>query len=434
MSISMSETPEKLGKYEILGVAGRGGMGTVYVGHDPFIDRKVAIKVCPVGDEDDTEARLARKMFFNEAQSAGVLDNPNILRVYDAGEVGGDPYIVMEYVEGAQTLKDYCTPEKRLPLESALRVLHQCAKALDYAHRRGVTHRDIKSANIMLNAEGDAKIGDFGIAQRNVSDQTQVLGMFGSPTYMSPEQARDDELTHQTDLYSFGVVMYEVLAGRPPFRARGFSGLLNKIMNEDPPPLAELRPDLPERLVEIVGRAMEKSLDRRYETGAEVAADISLVIESLKRPAPTQRELSQEEKFELARGLAFFNDFSDAEVNEVLDVAEWERYSSGDSLICEGALEQSFFLVAAGDLSVQVTGKTIASIGKGECVGEMGYLAETRRTATVTADSDAVVVKIDSALIEWASIPCQMRFNRAFMQVLIRRLADTSSRLAQRLG
>lgn len=153
----MSETPQKVGKYEILGIAGRGGMGTVFIGHDPFIDRRVAIKVCPVGDPDDTTSRLTRKMFLNEAQSAGVLDNPNILRVFDAGEVDGDPYIVMEFVEGAETLKDYCIPDNMLPVAQAVSILHQCAKALDYAHRRGVTHRDIKSANIMLNAEGGAQ-------------------------------------------------------------------------------------------------------------------------------------------------------------------------------------------------------------------------------------------------------------------------------------
>ena len=213
----MSETPQKVGKYEILGIAGRGRMGTVFIGHDPFIDRQVAIKVCPVDDPGDTSSRLARNMFLNEAQSAGVLDNPNNLRVFDAGEVDGDSYIVMEFVEGAQTLKDYCTEEKRLPVAQAVWILHQCAKALDYAHRRGVTHRDIKSANIMLNVEGEPKIGDFGIAQRAVSDATQVMGMFGSPTYLSPEQARDDDLTSQTDIYSFGVVMYEVLAGRRHF-------------------------------------------------------------------------------------------------------------------------------------------------------------------------------------------------------------------------
>ena len=129
----MAENPDKVGKYEILGVAGRGGMGTVYIGHDPFIDRKVAIKVCPVGDHSEKNARLARKMFFNEAQSAGVLDNPNILRVFDAGETDGDPYIVMEFVEGAETLKDHCDPEKLIPLDQAIRIFH-------HARRRSTTH------------------------------------------------------------------------------------------------------------------------------------------------------------------------------------------------------------------------------------------------------------------------------------------------------
>lgn len=429
----MSELPEKVGKYEIVGVAGRGGMGLVYIAHDPFIDRKVAIKVCPVGDEDDTSARLARKMFFNEAQAAGVLDNPNILRVFDAGEVDGDPYIVMEFVEGAKTLKDYCAPEKVLPIEAAVRVLHQCAKALDYAHRRGVTHRDIKSANIMLNSEGEAKIGDFGIAQRALSDQTQVMGMFGSPTYMSPEQASDADLTSQTDLYSLGVVMYEVLAGRPPFRARGFSGLLNKILHEDPPPLKDFRADVPDAMLGIISRAMAKRVEDRYKTGAEIAADLAMVMENLKYPVQQRRELSQEEKFTHARELSFFNDFSDSELEEVLYVAAWESYSAGESIIKEGEMEQSFSVIVGGEAAVHVGEKCIAELGKGDCVGEMGYLTAEKRSASVVAEGDLMLLQIDSALIEWASIPCQMRFNKAFVKVLIKRLGETSSRLAQQV-
>ena len=428
----MSEIPEKIGKYGILGIAGQGGMGTVYIGHDPFIDRKVAIKVCPVGDDpDETNSRLTRKMFLNEAQSAGVLDNGNILRVFDAGEVDGDPYIVMEYVEGAETLKDYCEPEKLLPLEQALHILNQCAKALDYAHRRGVTHRDIKCANIMLNSEGEAKIGDFGIAQRAVSDSTQVMGMFGSPTYMSPEQARDDELTSQTDIYSFGVVMFEVLAGRPPFRARGFSGLLNKILHEDPPNLQEFRPEVPNDLAAVVYRAMDKTLEQRYQTGAEISAELTVIMDNLKYPFRPQSEMSAEQKFELVRKLNFFNDFSDSEVEEVLDVAQWENFSAGGRIMSEGDDEWSFSIILSGDVSIRVGAKTIASLRKGDCVGEMGYLAEDKRTASVVADGDVSLLKIDLALIEWASIPCQMRFNKAFMRVLITRLADTSRTLAQ---
>ena len=248
---------------------------------------------------------------------------------------------------------------------------------------------------------------------------------------LSPEQASDDDLTHQTDLYSFGVVMYEVLAGRPPFRARGFSGLLNKILNEDPPDLKEFRPEVSDELAAIVYRAMAKPLDKRYQTGAEIATELAVIMDNLKYPTRSRQELSSEQKFELARQLEFFNDFSDAEVEEVLEVALWETFSDGERIMAEGDLEESFSIILSGDVSIRVGEKPIASLTKGDCVGEMGYLAEDKRTASVVAAGDVSLLKIDLALIEWASIPCQMRFNKAFMRVLINRLAHTSRKLAQ---
>lgn len=433
----MAKTPEKVGKYEILDVAGQGGMGTVYRAHDPFIDRDVAVKVCPVGSAtgavSDTQSRLTKKMFFNEAQAAGHLEHTSILRVYDAGDMDGDPYIVMEYVEGAKTLKDHCQPESLLPIETAVRIFHECARALDYAHRRGVVHRDIKPANIMLNREDEVKIGDFGIAQRALADQTQVMGMFGSPSYMSPEQARDEDLSPQTDLFSLGVVMYEALAGKQPFRARGFSGLINKILTEEPEPIRSLRPEIPAELAEIVERALEKTLDARYETGGEIAADLAAVFDSLREPVK-DKDLSEEEQFTVARDLAFFNDFSDSELQEVLDVALWDRVRAGETVMAEGDTERSFSVVVAGELNVCIEGQTIATLGKGACVGEMGYLSEAKRTASVMARDDALLLKVDAALMEWASIPCQMRFTKAFTQVLIERLGTTSVTLAGHLA
>jgi len=201
----------------------------------------------------------------------------------------------------------------------------------------------------MLNAEGEPKIGDFGIAQRTVSDSTQVVGMYGSSTYMLPEQARDDDLTPQTDLYSFGVVMYEVLAGRPPFRARGFSGLLNKILNEEPPYLKEFRPEVSDELVAVVNHAMSKSLDDRYQTAAEIAA----VMEELKYPSQVSQELSVAEKFALVRPLAFFSDFSDDEVEEVMAVALWESFNDGEMIMPEGQNDSSFAIILSGEVPNQ---------------------------------------------------------------------------------
>lgn len=426
----MPDHPEKIGKYTVLGLAGRGAMGSVYIGYDPFIERKVAIKVCSLSTEGDSNARLARKLFFNEAQSAGNLDNPHILRVYDAGEVNGEPYIAMEYVQGSQTLKSYITPEHLLPVESVLRMIHQCAKALDYAHRRGVTHRDIKPANILLTQEGEVKLGDFGIAQQTHTDKTQILGMFGSPRYMSPEQARDDVLTPQTDIYSLGVVLYELLCGRPPFTAGGIPQLIRMVLYEEPTPLREVRPDIPERLAAIVHRALEKDLAKRYRTADEMAADLAMLYEDLNRPP---QELSEEERFAAARSLRFFNDFSDSELEEVLAASAWESYAPRQRIIAEGTAEHAFFIIVSGDVAVTIEGKTIARLTKGDCVGEMGYLQKTKRSASVDSEGDVVVMKIDSSLMEWASIPCQMRFRKVFEEVLIERLARTSLELAKHL-
>ena len=256
----MSENPKQIGKYSVLDVAGHGNVGVVYSGYDPFADRKVAIKVCAADDRSaDGAARLFRKMFFNEAHTAALLDHPNILKIYDAGEEAGEPYIIMEYVEGGRTLKYYCDQTRLLPVERVIEIGFKCAKALDYAHRRGVIHRDIEPSNIMLTKNGDVKIGDFGIAQRTQGDVTQVLGIVGSALYMSPEQACEEDVNTQTDLYSLGVVLFELLTGRLPFESVRFSTLIQQVIYEIPPTITSLRSELPETLAKVVAKALEKN-------------------------------------------------------------------------------------------------------------------------------------------------------------------------------
>ena len=161
----MQELPAYIGKYRILGLAGKGGMGAVYIAHDPVVDRKVAIKVATISeDQFGGNLQTVRRLVFNEAQAAGALDDPDILTIYDAGDADGRFFIAMEYVEGARTVQDYTKPDRLAPVETVLKMVGQCADALDYAHRRGVTHRDIKPANIMLTTAGEVKIRDFGIA------------------------------------------------------------------------------------------------------------------------------------------------------------------------------------------------------------------------------------------------------------------------------
>jgi serine/threonine-protein kinase len=204
------------------------------------------------------------------------------------------------------------------------------------------------------------------------------------------------------------------------------------ITTKDPTPIRDVRPEVSEALAAIVHKAMARPLDQRYQTGAEMAEDLARLLDEMARPAHT--ELSDEEKFERARALSFFNDFSDAELEEVLDVGTWEHFAPGAVLIREGEREQSFFVLAYGDVSIAVDGKEVGVVEKGECVGELGYLAAVDRSATVSARSDVGAIKIDAALMEWASIPVQMRFNKAFQSVLIERLARTTRELAKHLG
>jgi len=419
--------PEKIGKYEIVEVAGSGAMGDVYVAYDPFIDRTVAIKVC-THDDGSESARIARKLFVNEAQAAGALDHPNILRIYDAGEENGQPYIVMEYVAEAQTLRSYCTPKNLLPIPRVIQIIRQCAEALEYAHSRGVLHRDIKPANVMLTRDGQVKIGDFGIAKRMSSEDTGTRRIVGSPRYMSPEQVNDQAVTLQTDLYSLGVSMYELLTGKPPFTARGLSQLIMMIRCEEPTPLRARRAEIPEPLEAIVTRAMEKSLEWRYQSGAEMAADLTTLYEQIQ-----QQEiiLSPGQRFSVVRGLRFFGEFSDDELREVLDVAVWEQYPSGSHMITEGSLEKSLYVLVTGEVAISVGERIVGTLGEGDCVGELSYLSNSKRSASIVAVDDVTALKIDSALLDWASIPVQMRFNKVFQQVLIERLARTTFELAK---
>lgn len=411
-------------------------MGIVYIAHDPFEDREVAVKVCRIPDDTSSELRkFTRKIFYNEAHSAGVLKHPNILQIFDAGEDEGQPYIVMEYVEGGETLKSYTTGTNLLPIKSVVEIFYQCAKALDYAHRKGVIHRDIKPTNIMLTRNGEVKIADFGIAHNAAGESTQVMGLMGSPRYMSPEQVQEEEVTNKTDLYSLGIVAYELLSGKPPFLAKTIPQLVRKIVDEPAPSPRELRPELPARLEDILDRVMQKKPERRHGSGQELAADLASVfgeLDEIDEPmGDTVKELTHTKKFEIARELEFFNEFSNEELDETVRACSWQSYRTGEMIVKEGAEDRAFFIVAGGEVAVSINGKEIATLSKGACFGEMGYLSKTRRTATVAARDDVNVLKIDATLLDQTSVPCQLRFNQVLMKILLERLTQTSDRLAQ---
>ncbi|MEM7465313.1 MAG: serine/threonine-protein kinase [Pseudomonadota bacterium] len=427
----MAELPDKIGKYDVVDVLGKGSMGIVYRGHDAYVDRPVAIKLATNTDDSEDSQSMAKRMFVNEARSAGRLDHSNILKVYEAGEEVGQPYMVMEYIDGGDTLKNYCKEGELLPIPVVVHLMKQTSEAIAYAHEQGVMHRDVKPANIMLTRDGVAKLGDFGIARRMGVAETQIVGWFGSPLYMSPEQARDKDVGPQSDLFSLGSVFYEMLVGTPPFAAKGLTGLIQKVCEEDPVPLHEIRSEIPEALWKVVMKMLEKELGKRYRTGIEIAQDLEEVIEQLQHEPLV---LTDEQKIERMGELTFFSEFSKNELKEVAKVANWRRYRSGDTVFASGDTEKSFLVLAEGSVAILISGAQVGEVEQGECVGEMEYLSDIPRTAEVKATSDIVVLKIEQEIKAWASLPCQLRLNRVFQQVLIKRLSDTSKALARALN
>ena len=421
----------KMGKYELRREVGRGSMGVVYEAFDPYIGRAVAVKVA-IADalrQPDSGERF-RKMFFNEAHTAGMLRHPNILDIFDAGVDREKCYIVMELIEGADTLKTYCHPDKLLPVNQVAEILFRAAKALDYAHRQGVIHRDIKPSNILLTRSLEVKIADFSIAHINRTDlsTTMPLGFVGSPRYMSPEQIQEDLITSQTDLFSLGVVAYELLTGRHPFGAESFSRLIHRVVNEEPTPLATYRADLPPVVQRIVQKALEKQPERRYRSGLDMASDLSMAFSHLQRP---QEDIPAREKFQYIKGLGFFRGFTDAELWEVVRASVWIEVAQGEAVITEGQLDDALYLITAGEATVTKQMKVLHQLVPGDCFGEMAFLRKVKRSATVTAETPLSLMKLNASLMEQIAPACQLRFYRVFASVLIDRLIAANDSLVQ---
>jgi eukaryotic-like serine/threonine-protein kinase len=263
-----------LGRYEIVKELGRGAMGTVYLGRDPKINREVAIKTMALSQEfEPDELQEVKERFFREAETAGRLTHPNIVTIFDAGEEHDLAYIAMEFLNGTD-LAPFTKKDKLLPAAAVLKITGKVAEALHYAHNQGVIHRDIKPANIMLLRNKTVKVTDFGIARITASSKTKTGVVLGTPSYMSPEQLSGKHVDGRSDLFSMGVMLYEMLTGTRPFRGDSMATLMFQIANEPHPDIREHNPDLPESLSKVVDRLLAKEPESRYDNGGEVVRAI----------------------------------------------------------------------------------------------------------------------------------------------------------------
>ena len=282
----------KLGRYEVLSELGKGAMGVVYLARDPVIGRMVAIKTIKASTmgDDDSESREFRERFVREAQTAGILSHPNIVTIHDIGE---DPetqisFIAMEYIEG-KTLKGLILEKSPFTWDQIANMVAQVAEAMDYAHRKGIIHRDIKPANIIVTADEKVKITDFGIAKIASSNLTSTGQFLGTPNYMSPEQVSGSPVDGRSDIFSLGVVLYELLTKRKPFTGDNLTAISYKIVHEDFTPPAELSSDVPAEFNAIVARAMAKDPWNRYQRGK----DLALALEQLRAHLEEQKNLAE---------------------------------------------------------------------------------------------------------------------------------------------
>jgi serine/threonine protein kinase len=282
------EEVQALGKYEVRGTLGRGAMGIVYEGWDPLIARRVAIKAVrlPEHPEPETEEEIAR--FRREAQAAGRLTHPNIVAVYDYGETSELAYIVMEFVDGT-TLKHLLDRQERFTVADTARIMQDVLSGLQYSHTRGVVHRDIKPANVILTSVGQAKIADFGIARIESSSMTQAGTVLGTPAYMSPEQFMGQVVDQRTDIYSSGVLLYQLLTGERPFEG-SMTAIMHKVLNTDPPPPSQLTVTSPVALDAVVRRAMAKRPEDRYPSAAAFAEAITAALAARPTSTPIEPE------------------------------------------------------------------------------------------------------------------------------------------------
>ena len=423
----MNETPDKIGKYVVSELVGRGGSGLVYKAFDPFVRREVAVKIALHLSEEPRHLGGSNSLtnnFFTEARAAGMLYHAHIVALYDAGMQDDLCYIVMEFIDG-DTLLPWCQPDgPRMPLADVLELIGKCARGLDYSHSHGVLHRDIKPSNIMITSHGVPKIMDFSIAEINehrLEDDTTAVG---SPLYMSPEQVSRLPLGPPSDLYALGAVMYELLTGEPPFTAPHLHGLFAAIRNQPAPLLSAKRPDIASDICNIVTKLLSKKPAERYPSGRALAEALAHQLERLRQSDVQAARRGQRDAL---RSLTFFNAFSELEVDDLLSAAQLKSYAPGALILDAEEIDSAFFLLVRGQALVKKGDKPIHVLNKDDCFGEMGLAANGTRSASVSAATQVVALKLSASALGKLAPDRQLLFYKTFTQTLIQRL--TGSRL-----
>ena len=425
----------QVGRYDIRKLLGRGATGTVYLAKDTFTGGEVALKTIEPEVFNDPEfGTVYRQQFLNEASLAGKLRHPHIVAILDAVVQEDSGHIAMELVTGGD-LSAHVAADKLLPVGDVLQIGFKCCGALDYAFKEGIVHRDIKPANILVaggdvkiaDFRGEVKISDFGAAYLRKSQSVQTAAM-GSPFYMSPEQIEGKELTFHSDMYSLGVVLYELLTGRRPFIGDTIEALVQKILTEDPVPPGKVRPGgLPDAIDTAVLRAMKKKPEYRYPSWAEFARELSKASPLVVGPDA----IPDSEKYVALKKVEVLSNLSDAELWEMLRAGRWSRVPKGKIVLKEDEPGKTLFFLARGEVKVTKGGRLLNVVNPVEYFGDMAYMwgGSLPRHATVESMTELLVAEFDPAALDSMSISAQLHLTRALARNLVDRLALANTRL-----
>jgi len=431
----MEKNPDKIGKYKLIREVGRGATATVYLAEHPQYPEPVALKLIRFDDKAKDEAKWNRrllKLLRAEMDVSRKLDHPNIIKIFDTCVEKDYAYIVMEYFPGT-TLEHYCSFQNLLPLHRTIGMVFKCAMALDYAYRQGIVHRDIKPANILVDENDNVKVTDFGLAlnisKKSASDSTFIMGV-GSPAYMSPEQIKGYPLNQKTDLFSLGVVLFHMLTGRLPFRAKNPAQLIYKIINTEPPLVSQINSELPEQLDQVIRKALEKDLYSRYKNGADFAKDLSAVRYKILDDSVGTEDTS---RYSILRKMPFFTEFEDVEIWEFLRISRWRRIDSNTLVMREGDADQRFGLIIDGRVELSVDGHRVDEVASGEVFGELAYLDQQERRHMYTAVTTVATtyLELNPAALSLATDECQDAFRTRLVTVVARRLGAAYRELSK---
>ena len=418
----------QIGKYDIRKQIGKGATGTVYLAVDTFSGNEVALKVIePEVFQDPEFGSVYRAQFLNEASLAGKLRHPYIVAILDAVVQEDSGHIAMEVVTGGD-LSQHVRVDTLLPVADVLQIGFKCCGALAYAFDEGIVHRDIKPANIMIAKGTEVKIADFGAALLRKAHAVQTASI-GSPFYMSPEQIEEAPLTHHSDMYCLGVVLYELLTGQRPFTADSLEMLVQKILHQEPAPPSSLRADLPKEIDRVVLRALGKKPQFRYETWADFALELSNVGK-LVLPADA---IMDSEKYVALKRVDMLANLSDSELWELTHAGRWNRVAAKQAIVRENEPGKSFFFLAQGQVKVTLEGHLLNTIGEGESFGEMAYIrgGEMPRHATVESMTAILLAEFAPEALARMSLGAQLQLTRALVRNLVDRLELANARLAK---